>query len=414
MAFISMEDALEMLRAGKPLIVTDDKNRENEGDFISVGETTTPDVVNMMVKHGRGMVCVAMTESRLQQLDIPLMVRDNTAKLGTAFTVTVDAVHGTTTGISAHDRAATIQALADPDSRPEDFARPGHIFPLAAAPGGVLRRAGHTEAVVDLSRLAGFNPVGVLCEILDDDGSMARTPRLLELSEELDLGVVTIEEIIEYRRRTEKLVRPIRTVGLPSVWGQFKLHLYENEIDGEEHLAIVKGEIDPEDEVLVRVHSECLTGDVLGSLRCDCRAQLIHALETIEKEGKGVVVYMRQEGRGIGLANKIHAYELQERGLDTVEANQQLGFPADLRDYGIGAQILVDLGVRKMKLMTNNPKKVIGLDGYGLRVVDRVPIEVGHHDHNIRYLRAKKEKLGHIIELSERASKGELDHGQAS
>lgn len=399
MAFISIEDAIQELKQGKILIVTDDKNRENEGDFIAIAESITPDQVNFIVSRGRGMLCVPMTVERLEQLEIPLMVRRNTAKHGTAFTVTVDAIKGTSTGISAYDRAITIRALADPKAKPEDFARPGHIFPLAAVKGGVLRRAGHTEAVVDLARLAGFQPVGVLCEILDDDGTMARTPKLLEISDQYDLGMITIADLIEYRRRTEKLVRRVLQVDFPSRWGHFDLCMYESEVEPGHHLALVKGEIGPEDQVLVRVHSQCLTGDVLGSLRCDCRDQLSHALEMIEREGKGVLLYMRQEGRGIGLANKLRAYELQDQGMDTVEANQRLGFAADQRDYGIGAQILVDLGVRQMRLMTNNPKKMIGLDGYGLRVVERVPIEVGVQAHNLGYLRVKKTKLGHILDV---------------
>lgn len=399
MAYISIEDALEELKQGKILIVTDDKNRENEGDFIALAENITPEMVNFMITRGRGLLCVPMTIERLEELDIPPMVGNNSAKLGTAFTVSVDAIEGTTTGISASDRANTIRALANPASCPEDFARPGHIFPLAAVAGGVLRRAGHTEAVVDLARLAGKQPIGVLCEILDDDGTMARTAKLQELAQEFDLGIITIADLIEYRRRTEKLIRRILKVNFPSRWGKFDLYLYESDVDPGQHLALVKGDINPEDQVLVRVHSQCLTGDVLGSLRCDCREQLSHAMEMIEKEGKGVLLYMRQEGRGIGLANKLKAYELQDKGLDTVDANQQLGFPPDQRDYGIGAQILVDLGVRQMRLLTNNPRKIIGLDGYGLRVVERIPIQVGMQDHNLKYLRTKKAKLGHLLEM---------------
>jgi 3,4-dihydroxy 2-butanone 4-phosphate synthase / GTP cyclohydrolase II len=400
MAFLSIEDAVQELKQGKLLIVTDDQDRENEGDFIAIAETITPDMVNFMSKYGRGLICTPMIDERLKELDLPLMVDRNTARHGTAFTVSVDAVRGTTTGISAFDRAVTIRSLADPKSRPDDFARPGHIFPLMAAKGGVLRRAGHTEAVIDLARLAGFQPIGVLCEILDDDGTMARTPKLLEIAREHDLGMLTIADLIDYRRRNEKLVRQVVDIDFPSKWGQFRLHLYQSELqESEHHLAIVKGEIGPEDEPLVRVHSQCLTGDILGSLRCDCRDQLNHALRRIEEEGKGVVLYMRQEGRGIGLANKLKAYKLQDEGLDTVEANHRLGFPADARDYGIGAQILVDLGVRKMRLMTNNPKKIIGLDGYGLRVVERVPVEVGRQERNARYLQTKKDKLGHLLNL---------------
>jgi len=399
MAFISVEDGIEELKQGKVLIVTDDQNRENEGDFVALAESITPEIINLMVTRGRGLVCVPMIQERMEQLDLSMMVERNTAKLGTAFTVSVDAVQDTTTGISAYDRAVTIQALADPKAKPEDFARPGHIFPLMAAEGGVLRRAGHTEAVVDLARLAGSHSIGVLCEILDDDGTMARMPRLLELAQELDLGILTIADLIEYRRRTEKLVEQILRIDFPSRWGHFDLCLYESVVEKDHHLALVKGDIQPDDEVLVRAHSQCLTGDILGSLRCDCREQLKHALQMIEKEGKGILVYMRQEGRGIGLVNKLRAYELQDQGLDTVEANHRLGFPADQRDYGIGAQILADLGVRKMRLMTNNPRKIIGLEGYGLCVVDRIPIEVGVHERNQDYLRTKKEKLGHLLDI---------------
>jgi len=399
MAFISIEDGIEELKKGKVLIVTDDKNRENEGDFIAIAETVTPEIVNFMVKHGRGLLCVPTTAETLERLDLSLMVDRNTALHETAFTVSVDAAQGTTTGISVYDRAITIRAMADPNSKPEDFARPGHIFPLMAAQGGVLRRAGHTEAVVDLARMAGFRPCGVLCEILDEDGTMARAPRLLEIAQQFDLGIIAINDLIEYRRRNEKLVHRIIQLDFPSRWGHFMLYMYQSDVDNQQHLALVKGEISPEDEVLVRVHSQCLTGDILGSLRCDCRNQLTHALEMIEKEGKGVLVYMRQEGRGIGLTNKLKAYALQDQGLDTVEANHRLGFPADARDYGIGAQILCDLGVHKMRLMTNNPRKIVGLDGYGLRVVDRVPIEVGLQERNARYLKTKKDKLGHLLNM---------------
>lgn len=399
MAFISIEDGIEELKKGKVLIVTDDKNRENEGDFIAIAETVTPEIVNFMVTHGRGLLCVPTTAEALERLNLSLMVDRNTALHETAFTVSVDAVEGTTTGISVYDRAITIRAMADSNSKPEDFARPGHIFPLMAAQGGVLRRAGHTEAVVDLARMAGFRPCGVLCEILDEDGTMARAARLLEIAQQFDLGIIAINDLIEYRRRNEKLVHRIIQLDFPSRWGHFMLHMYQSDVDNQQHLALVKGEIGPEDEVLVRVHSQCLTGDILGSLRCDCRDQLSHALEMIEKEGRGVLVYMRQEGRGIGLTNKLKAYALQDQGLDTVEANHRLGFPADARDYGIGAQILCDLGVRKMRLMTNNPRKIVGLDGYGLRVVDRVPIEVGLQERNARYLKTKKDKLGHLLNM---------------
>ncbi|MBN1543280.1 bifunctional 3,4-dihydroxy-2-butanone-4-phosphate synthase/GTP cyclohydrolase II [candidate division KSB1 bacterium] len=405
--FPSISSALQDLKAGKIVIVVDDQDRENEGDFILLAEKTTPEKINFMAKHGRGLICVPMTDKRLQELYIEPMVSQNSALLGTAFTVSVDLIKNVTTGISAHDRARTILALIDPASRPEDFARPGHIFPLAAAEGGVLRRAGHTEAVVDLARLAGAYPAGVLCEIMDDDGSMARLPRLQEIAAQFDLKIISVQDLIEYRRRTELLVRQYATANLPTRYGTFKLHVYESQVDDQHHVALVKGTIDPDKPVpvLVRVHSQCLTGDVFGSSRCDCGDQLAIAMQMIEREGCGVLLYMRQEGRGIGLPDKIRAYALQDNGRDTVEANEELGYQADLRNYGIGAQILFDLGVRQIRLMTNNPKKVVGLDGYGLSVTERVPIEVTPNSCNLNYLQTKRDKLGHLILLPETDNK---------
>ena len=395
--FTSIPEAIEEYRKGNILIIVDDEDRENEGDFVVSADSITPEKINFMAKYGRGLICVAMTGERLDQLDLQLMVAKNTSKLGTSFTISVDAVHRTTTGISARDRAETIKVLIDPATRPEDLARPGHIFPLRAEKGGVLSRAGHTEAAVDLSRLAGLTPAGVLCEIMDDDGSMARLPKLEKLAKQFNLKILTIRDLIAYRSLHDKLVHRVVTTKFPTKFGNFILHLYESDIDEHHHLALVKGEIKPDEPVLVRVHSECLTGDVFGSLRCDCGEQLHKALETIEKEGKGILLYMRQEGRGIGLTNKLRAYKLQDQGKDTVEANEVLGFPADLRDYGIGAQILVDLGARKLRILTNNPKKIVGLKGYGLEVVERVPIEIKPNPVNARYLQTKRDKLGHLI-----------------
>jgi len=397
--FNTIPEAIEDIRQGKFIIVVDDEDRENEGDLIMAAEKVTPEAINFVVKNGRGLVCVSLDQERIRKLKLHPMVENNTAPLGTRFTVSVDALNGTTTGISAFDRATTIRTLVDDNARPEDLGRPGHIFPLEAVSGGVLRRAGHTEAATDLTRMAGLKPAGVLCEVMDDDGSMARVPRLYEIARQFDLKLITIRDLIAYRHVTEKLVRHVSCVDLPTAYGQFKLHLYQSQTDNQHHLAIVKGGVAGEKDVLVRVHSQCLTGDVLGSARCDCGDQLHRAMQMIEQAGRGVVLYMRQEGRGIGLANKILAYELQDHGRDTVEANEELGFKADLRDYGIGAQILVDLGLTSIKLMTNNPKKVIGLKGYGLEIVDRVAIEVQPCEHNRFYLKTKRDKMGHILHL---------------
>jgi 3,4-dihydroxy 2-butanone 4-phosphate synthase/GTP cyclohydrolase II len=400
--FDTIEQAIRALQAGEMIIVCDDENRENEGDLIMLADKCNPEKINFMAQHGRGLVCVVMTQERLKKLEIFPMVMNNTALLGTAFATSVDYKHETTTGISAFDRAKTISALINPKSKPHDFARPGHIFPIAAVEGGVLRRAGHTETVIDLANICGAYPAGVLCEILDKDGSMARVPALRRMANRFNLKFITVQSLIEYRHRNEVLVKEITTTKLPTKYGNFTLHLFESELDAYHHLAIVKGNVKTEEPVLVRVHSQCLTGDILGSLRCDCGDQLQYALMAIEKEGRGVVLYMRQEGRGIGLANKIIAYSLQDTGKDTVEANEALGYQADIRDYGIGAQILFELGIRKIRLLTNNPKKIIGLEGYGLKVVERVPIEIKPNTSNAYYLATKRDKLGHLILQNEK------------
>jgi 3,4-dihydroxy 2-butanone 4-phosphate synthase/GTP cyclohydrolase II len=393
----TIESALAELAAGKCIIVVDDEDRENEGDLICAAELCSEQNINFMATEGRGLICVSLTEDRARMLDLPLMVNTNTALHGTRFTVSIDYVHGTASGISVSDRNATVRAMADDTATPADFARPGHIFPLIAVEGGVLRRAGHTEAVVDLMRLAGLKPVGVLCEILKLDGSMARVPDLLEMAQQHDLKMISVQDLIAYRRSKETLVEMVAEARLPSDHGDFLLRVYQNNIDGKEHVAIIKGDVSPDVPLLVRVHSECLTGDIFASRRCDCGPQLHAALDMIEQEGSGVVLYMRQEGRGIGLVNKIKAYALQEQGLDTVEANTHLGFPPDPRDYGIGAQILHDLGVRKMRLMTNNPKKRVGLQSHGLEVVELVGLEVTPTKENLGYLETKRDKMGHVL-----------------
>jgi len=393
----TIEKGIEEIRKGNIVIIVDDEDRENEGDFIMAAEKVTPEAINFMTKYGRGLVCLAMGGERLDELQIPSMVERNTAKMNTAFSVSIDAIHGTTTGISAHDRAHTILTAIDKKTKPEDLARPGHIFPLRAKPGGVLKRAGHTEAVVDLTRLADLYQAGVLCEIMDDDGTMARLPKLKEIAKKFNLTLITIASLIEYRKRKEKFVVREAEANLPTKYGDFKIIAYRDLISDIVHIAIVKGEVSGKKNVLVRVHSECLTGDVFSSRRCDCGEQVNSALRMIEEEGEGVFLYMKQEGRGIGLLNKIKAYRLQEKGLDTVEANERLGFPPDLRDYGIGAQILVDLGLSSIRLLTNNPKKVVGLEGYGLYITKRVPIEVNPNKLNRAYLKTKKRKLGHLL-----------------
>jgi len=400
---VGIEDAVAEIRAGRMVILVDDEDRENEGDLCMAAELVTPEDINFMAKNGRGLICLPMAEEQLERLQLGMMVPDaeNSSGFGTAFTISIEAREGVTTGISAHDRAHTVRTAIAPDARPRDIVRPGHVFPLRAREGGVLRRAGQTEGAVDLARMAGLNQAGVICEIMNDDGSMARMPDLVKFARKHRLKIVTVADLIEYRLRNEKLVRKAGEATLPTrEGGEFRAIVYENDIDRVDHIALVKGEIHPDDEVLVRVHSECLTGDAFGSLRCDCGEQLAATMKLIEAEGKGVILYMRQEGRGIGLANKIKAYGLQDNeGLDTVEANERLGFAADLRDYGVGAQILYDLGIRKMRIVTNNPGKRAGIEGYGLQIVERVPIEIEPNEKNFEYLRTKKEKLGHVLHL---------------
>jgi 3,4-dihydroxy 2-butanone 4-phosphate synthase / GTP cyclohydrolase II len=392
-----IEDAIEDIRNGKIVIVVDDEDRENEGDFILAADKITPESINFLATHGRGLICLPATPERLRELNLDLMVDDNTALHGTPFTVSIDAVHNTTTGISANDRYETVKQFADARAVSTDFARPGHVFPLKAREGGVLRRAGHTEATVDLARLAGLSPAGVLCEILNEDGSMARLPQLLEMSERFGLKVITIKDLIAYRRKFEKLVHRVESIHMPTRLGEFTLHLFESDVDDRDHVALTKGEVDDSTPVLVRMHSECLTGDALGSLRCDCEQNLHAAMQMIERDGRGVIVYMRQEGRGIGLRQKIRAYKLQEEGYDTVDANVKLGYKMDERDYGIGAQILSDLGANHVRLITNNPSKRVGLQAYGIEIVERIPMAIQANRYNIDYLKTKRLRMGHIF-----------------
>jgi 3,4-dihydroxy 2-butanone 4-phosphate synthase / GTP cyclohydrolase II len=394
----TIESAIEDLKGGKLVIVVDDEDRENEGDFITASRNVTPEVINFMSKYGRGLICVPMLEDRCNELGLELMVNNNTALHETAFTVSVDLLgHGCTTGISAHDRAKTVQALIDPATKPEDLGKPGHIFPLRAKKGGVLRRAGHTEATVDLARLAGFEPSGVLVEIMNDDGSMARLPELMEIAKKFDFKIISIKDLIEYRIKRDSLIDEIVRVDMPTQYGHFKLVAFQEKNSSNEHLALIKGSWQPEEPVMVRMHSSCFTGDILASLRCDCGEQLHQAMQMVETEGKGAIIYMNQEGRGIGLLNKLKAYRLQEQGMDTVEANLHLGFQTDQRDYGVGAQILRHLGITKLRLISNNPKKRVGLIGYGLEIVENLPIKVEPNPHNQKYLQTKKDKMGHEI-----------------
>jgi len=395
--FATISEALEEIRAGRMVVVVDDEDRENEGDLTMAAQFVSAEAINFMAVNGRGLICLAVTAERAEELRLHPMARDNQSRFGTAFTVSIEAKEGVTTGISAADRARTIEVVMDPSSRPEDLVRPGHVFPLVARDGGVLIRAGQTEASVDLARLAGLEPAGVICEIMNDDGTMARVPDLKVYCARHGLKMITVADLIKYRRQTERLVRRVAEVRLPTAFGDFVAYGYESLLDGEQHLVLVKGEVSGAEDVLVRVHSECLTGDVFHSLRCDCGEQLEAALDRIEEEGQGVLLYMAQEGRGIGLLNKLRAYELQEQGRDTVEANVELGFAPDLRDYGVGAQILADLGLTSIRIMTNNPRKLVGLEGYGLAISERVPLEVKPQRANVKYLRAKKEKLGHIL-----------------
>jgi 3,4-dihydroxy 2-butanone 4-phosphate synthase / GTP cyclohydrolase II len=397
---VEIEEAIEEIRHGRMVILVDDEDRENEGDLTMAAEKVTPEAINFMTKYGRGLLCLSMTPEKIQSLELPMMVNNNKSPFGTGFTVSIEAAKGVTTGISAHDRAVTIITAVDKDASPKDLISPGHVFPLRARGGGVLVRAGQTEGSVDLARLAGFTPAGVICEVMNDDGTMARLPDLMVMAERHGLKICTIKDLIKYRMHNERLVRRGAETTLPTDFGgDFRLIVYENDVDNHNHVALVKGEINPDEAILVRVHSECLTGDVFGSKRCDCGSQLEKAMHMVEEAGKGVILYMQQEGRGIGLLNKIKAYALQDQGCDTVEANLRLGFKPDLRDYGIGAQMLADLGVRKMRLMTNNPTKIVGLEGYGLEVVEQVPIVTEPCATNLRYLKTKKDKMGHLYDL---------------
>ena len=399
MGLSQISEAIEDIKAGKLIIIVDDEDRENEGDLAMAAEKVTDEAINFMAKHGRGLICMPVTGERLDKLKIPMMVRENTSRFTTAFTISVEAKHGTSTGISAADRAQTVRTIVDPKTKPEDLLMPGHMFPLRARDGGVLVRAGQTEAIVDVARLAGLYPAGVICEIMNEDGTMARMPQLEEIAGKHGLKIVSVADLIAYRRRHEKLVNRVAEAMLPTKYGEFSAVAYKSDIDPDEHVALVMGDIETEEPVLVRVHSECLTGDVFGSLRCDCGEQVATAMERIAAEKRGVLLYMRQEGRGIGFHNKIRAYALQDEGLDTVEANISLGFDPDLRDYGIGAQILADLGLHQIRLLTNNPRKRVGLEAYGLKVVETVPIVIPPNQHNIRYLKTKKKKLGHLLEV---------------
>ena len=402
-----IEEAIEDIRNGKIVMVVDDEDRENEGDFILAADMVTPEAINFLATYGRGLICLPATPERLRELHLDLMVDDNTALHGTPFTVSIDAVHNTTTGISANDRYETVKQFVNARAVSTDFARPGHVFPLKAREGGVLRRAGHTEATVDLARLAGLSAAGVLCEILNEDGSMARFPQLVEMSAKFGLKLITIKDLIAYRRRFEKLVHRVETIHLPTRDGEFNLHLFESDVDDRDHVALTKGEVDDKRQVLVRMHSECLTGDALGSLRCDCEQNLQAAMKMIEREGRGIIVYMRQEGRGIGLRQKIRAYKLQEEGYDTVDANVKLGYKMDERDYGIGAQILSDLGANKVRLITNNPSKRVGLEAYGIEIVERVPMAIQANRYNIEYLRTKRLRMGHLFSEADLSLDGE-------